>query len=134
MVLSTLSPAERRAEKVAAILATAPSWVQVELEGQPIWLIPSASGNGTYEVDSSGCSCPDFLRRLEHGPAAACKHMDALHVHLARQAEYGERETIDDDAPIVDPFAPAPCVVCGRTERRGDCWRCYQVIRGYRVA
>jgi predicted nucleic acid-binding Zn finger protein len=134
----SLSPAERRAEKVAAILATSASWVTVDIDGAEIHLIPSATDSRTiYEVDERGCSCPDFLRRLERGPAAPCKHMDALHIVLNRQLEQGPRDVAECDGPIVDPFAitePERCPACGRTELRGDCWRCYQVIRGYRVA
>jgi hypothetical protein len=92
----SLSSAERRAEKVAAILATAASWVQViDGDGESTWLVPSQSNDGVYSVDLEGwCDCPDALRRIERGGPRSerCKHGDAVLAWLSSQ-------------PVVDPFA-----------------------------
>lgn len=53
----------------------------------PLWLVPSATGNGTYVVDASvygpaTCTCPDFELHQ-----TACKHVYAVEYTIQRETE-----------------------------------------------
>src|SRR6266849_6372108 len=54
-----------------------------------VWLIPSQSGNGSYEVTKLGetfaCQCPDFTYR--NHLVGDCKHCIALGHYLAIKAK-----------------------------------------------
>ena len=83
---------ERRFAKALGIAAGAASWTAVRADAtSTVYRIPSQSEPGaSYETDGRGCSCPDFLGRLERGgPAGPCKHALAVQLRAARAADIG---------------------------------------------
>lgn len=86
------TPDERRFAKARQILAGAGSWSTVRADdGAAVYRIPSQSEPGlSYETDGHGCSCPDYLGRLERGgPVGPCKHALAVRLNAARAADVG---------------------------------------------
>ena len=82
---------ERRFAKALGIAAGAASWTAVRADaGATVYRLPSQSEPGvSYETDGRGCSCPDFLGRLERGgPAGPCKHALAVQLRAARVADF----------------------------------------------
>jgi hypothetical protein len=80
---------ERRFTKALHILSGAASWTAFRADaGAAVYRIPSQSEPGvSYETDGCGCSCPDFLGRLERGgPAGPCKHALAVQLRVANSA------------------------------------------------
>src|SRR6266487_1018736 len=63
---------ERRFAKALHIAADAASWTTLRADaGATVYRIPSQSEPGlSYETDGRGCSCPDYLGRLERGGPA----------------------------------------------------------------
>ena len=83
------TPIERRLAKARQIIASAASWTTLRADaGATVYRIPSQSEPGvSYETDGRGCSCPDFLGRLERGgPAGPCKHAIAVQLRAAESA------------------------------------------------
>src|SRR5436305_13252185 len=80
---------ERRFAKARQILGNAASWSTVRADaGATVYRIPSRSEPGvSYETDGRGCSCPDYLGRLEAGRPGPCKHALAVQLHAARVAD-----------------------------------------------
>ena len=80
---------ERRFARAHRIAEGADSWTAVRADdGTVLYRIPSQSEPGLfYESDGRGCSCPDFLGRLERGgPAGSCKHALAVQLRAAKSA------------------------------------------------
>jgi hypothetical protein len=69
-----------RSLRALQICAAADRWIEVSQPGGwIIYLIPSASQpTRRYAVTAAYCTCEDFKRRHD-----ACKHMQALILHLA---------------------------------------------------
>src|SRR5438046_1481702 len=86
------TPAERRLAKARQIVAGAASWTTLRADaGATVYRIPSQAEPGvSYETDGRGCSCPDYLGRVERGgPAGPCKHALAVQLLAARSADPG---------------------------------------------
>ena len=82
----TVSTDDRRAVKALAILAEAGQWLKIRsADGRKYYGVRSQANPETiYFTDCAGCSCPDFLRRLERETPTPCKHMLAVALHCAR--------------------------------------------------
>ena len=83
----TVSTSDPRSVKALAILADAGQWLKLRTrDGRKFYGVRSQANPDTvYSVDCYGCSCPDFLKRLESGRASfPCKHMLAVQLHCAR--------------------------------------------------
>ena len=83
---------ERRLAKARQIVAGAASWAALRADARAtVYRIPSQSEPGvSYETDGRGCSCPDYLGRVERGgPSGPCKHALAVQVSAARAADIG---------------------------------------------
>ena len=81
---------ERRFAKALRIAEGAASWAALPADaGAAVYRIPSQSEPGlSYETDGRGCSCPDYLGRVERGEASgACKHALAVQLRAARAAD-----------------------------------------------
>jgi hypothetical protein len=100
---------ERRFAKALHILGGAASWSAVRADdGATLYRIPSQSEPGlSYETDGRGCSCPDYLGRLEAGRPGPCKHAMAVQLRTARAADVGL-------SAYDDTHDPATCrrVIC----------------------
>ena len=86
------TPAERRLAKARQIVGGATSWPTIRTDrGIAVYRIPSQSEPGvSYETDGRGCSCPDYVGRVERGgPAGPCKHALAVQLRAARAADIG---------------------------------------------
>src|SRR6266536_5168060 len=84
------TPAERRLAKALRIAAGVASWTTLRADaGATVYRVPSQSEPGvSYETDGRGCSCPDYLGRVERGEASgACKHGLAVQLRAARSAD-----------------------------------------------
>jgi predicted nucleic acid-binding Zn finger protein len=81
--------AERRFAKARQILSGADAWTTVRADdGAAVYRIPSQSEPGLfYETDGRGCSCPDYLGRLETGRPGPCKHAIAVQLRTSRAAD-----------------------------------------------
>src|SRR5205823_8228866 len=80
---------ERRFAKALHIMSGTASWSAVRDDaGATVYRIPSQSEPGlSYETDGRGCSCPDFLGRVERGePSRPCKHALAVQLRAAKAA------------------------------------------------
>jgi hypothetical protein len=60
-----------------------------------LWLVPSATGSGTYVVDPSvygpaTCTCPDYELHQ-----AACKHVYAVEFTISRKTKTGDSEVTE---------------------------------------
>src|SRR5205823_9037065 len=83
------TPAERRLARALRIAEGAASWSALRADTDAtVYRIPSQSEPGiSYETDGRGCSCPDYLGRLERGgPAGPCKHALAVQLRAAKSA------------------------------------------------
>ena len=83
------TPDERRFAKALQVAEGAAAWTALRADdGATVYRIPSQSEPGlSYESDGRGCSCPDFLGRLERGgPVGPCKHALAVQVCAAKSA------------------------------------------------
>jgi uncharacterized Zn finger protein len=80
---------ERRFARALRIAEGADSWsAAVGRDGATLYRIPSQSEPGlSYETDGRGCSCPDYLGRLEAGRPGPCKHALAVQLRAARAAD-----------------------------------------------
>ena len=79
----------RRFARALRIAEGAASWSTVRADaGAAVYRIPSQSEPGvSYETDGRGCSCPDYLGRIERGgPAGPCKHALAVQLRAAQSA------------------------------------------------
>ncbi|MDP8922869.1 MAG: hypothetical protein M3O34_08340 [Chloroflexota bacterium] len=69
-------------DRVAAVLATAPTWVhgRRKADNRPFVIVPASDGGRTYYVDARGteCTCPDRQTRRR-----TCKHMAAVREYNA---------------------------------------------------
>jgi predicted nucleic acid-binding Zn finger protein len=83
------TPAERRLAKARRIAAGAESWTAVRADdGALLYRVPSQSEPGiSNETDGRGCSCPDYLGRLEAGRPGPCKHALAVQLRATRVAD-----------------------------------------------
>ena len=96
------TPAERRLARALRIAEGAASWTTLRADaGAAVYRIPSQSEPGvSYETDGRGCSCPDFLGRLERGgPGGPCKHALAVQLRAARAADPGPSAYDDTHDP-----------------------------------
>ncbi len=59
-------------DRVAAVLATAPTWVhgRRKADGAEFWILPSSDGGRTYYANERGCTCP----AARNGRTGDCKH------------------------------------------------------------
>ena len=83
---------ERRFARALGIAEGAASWTTLRADASAtVYRIPSQSEPGvSYEPDGCGCSCPEFLGRVESGgPAGPCKHALAVQLRAARAADIG---------------------------------------------
>jgi predicted nucleic acid-binding Zn finger protein len=85
-VTITVSTEDRRPVKALVILADVGQWLKLRsTDGRTYSGVRSQANPETiYFVDCAGCSCPDFLRRLERGTPSPCTHMLAVVLHCAR--------------------------------------------------
>lgn len=69
--------------RIAAVLATAPTWTAArrKSDGRPFFIIAGSNG-ATYYTDSQACTCPAAQRFS--GP---CKHSMAVAQYLAAKAQ-----------------------------------------------
>jgi len=90
------------ADRVAAVLATAPSWTHGtrKSDGRQFFIIPASKGAGVYYADATDCTCAAARLSAVKIP---CKHSLAIRQYLA-----------DAPAATAQP-APAPlsCDDCG---------------------
>ena len=95
------TPAERRFARALRIAEGAASWSAVRADGgATVYRIASQSEPGlSYETDGRGCSCPDYLGRLEAGRPGPCKHALAVQLRAARAADVGPSAYDDDHDP-----------------------------------
>ena len=85
-----ITPDERRFAKALRIAEGAGSWTTLWADaGATVYRIPSQSEPAvSYETDGRGCSCPDYLGRVERGgPGDPCKHATAAQLHAARATD-----------------------------------------------
>ena len=70
-----------QADRVAAVLATAPTWVhgRRKADGAEFWILPSSDGGRTYYANERGCTCP----AARNGRTGDCKHQQAIREYLA---------------------------------------------------
>ena len=86
------TPEDRRFTRALRIAEGADSWTALRADaGATVYRIPSQSEPGvSYETDGRGCSCPDYLGRVERGEASgACKHALAVQLRAARVTDVG---------------------------------------------
>jgi predicted nucleic acid-binding Zn finger protein len=133
-VTITVSTADKRSVKALEILADAGQWLKIRsVDGRKYYGVRSQANPETiYFVDCSGCSCPDFLRRLERESPTPCKHMLAVALNCARvngrRAQLAESRRRRALRP-----APEPCGICNVTHRchcpclQGRCDACPSV-------
>jgi len=80
--------------------------VEIKQVHSTLWIVPSQSGNGEYEVSTNhigfDCSCPDYKYR--HEKVGECKHIWALKYYLAL------KEKVQQD--IVEEANPSDVVLC----------------------
>ena len=88
------------ADRVAAVLATAPSWThgRRRADGREFWIVPGSKAGTTYYADAIDCSCPCARLSAVKTP---CKHSAAVARFLA-----------DRPAATAQP-APLTCGDCG---------------------
>ncbi len=80
------------------------------------WLVPSQSGNGSYEVtkfgDTYACTCKDFQYRFGkqtgNGAITACKHGFAIEYYLKLKAK------VEEDIKEVEIYTPQEITLCPR--------------------
>jgi hypothetical protein len=82
---------------------------EIQLIRENIWLVPSQSGNGAYEVTKSDgvfvCTCKDFeYRSAEVG---LCKHCFALDYYLRLKVK-----VLSDVETQIEESAPAEIILC----------------------
>ncbi len=67
-------------DRVAAVLATAPTWVhgRRKADGAEFWILPSSDGGRTYYANERGCTCP----AARNGRTGDCKHQQAIREYL----------------------------------------------------
>ncbi len=70
-----------QADRVAAVLATAPQWVhgRRKADNRDFWILPSSDGGRTYFANERGCTCP----AARNGRTGECKHQLAIREYLA---------------------------------------------------
>jgi predicted nucleic acid-binding Zn finger protein len=87
-----VSTSDPRSVKALAILEGADRWTRGhrKSDGRSCFVIPSATGAGTYWADVRECTCPDFTLR-----GITCKHITAVRLWVAReQAERTRRARV----------------------------------------
>ena len=114
------------ADRVAAVLATAPSWTHGtrKSDGREFFIIPASKGAGVYYADATDCTCPAARLSAVKIP---CKHSLAIRQYLA-----------DAPAATAQP-APAPlsCDDCGAQlpahvvggAMCGSCWQAREAVK-----
>jgi len=88
------------ADRVAAVLAAAPSWThgRRRADGREFFIIPASKGAGVYYADATDCTCAAARLSAVKIP---CKHSLAIRQYLA-----------DAPAATAQP-APLTCTDCG---------------------
>ncbi len=92
------------ADRVAAVVATAPRWVhgRRKADGAEFWIVPSSDGGRTYFANESACTCP----AARNGRTGICKHVLAVREVLATEhrqpAPAPRRSRYQDLFPEVD--------------------------------
>lgn len=63
-----------------------------------MWLVPSQSGNGQYQVDAQAqqCTCPDYETR-----GLSCKHMFAVEYVIERERSVTQTVTAESTTTTV---------------------------------
>ena len=112
------------ADRVAAVLATAPSWTHGtrKSDGRQFFIIPASKGAGVYYADATDCTCPAARLSAVKIP---CKHSLAIREYLA-----------DAPAATAQP-APLSCDDCGAElpahvvggSMCGSCWQARDAVR-----
>ena len=77
-------------DRVAAVLATAPTWVhgRRKADGAEFWILPSSDGGRTYYANERGCTCP----AARNGRTGECKDQLAIREYLATEDVMREAE------------------------------------------
>jgi len=88
------------ADRVAAVLATAPSWThgRRRADGRQFWIVPGSKAGQVYFADARDCTCAAARLSAVKIP---CKHSLAIREYLA-----------DAPAATAQP-APLSCGDCG---------------------
>ena len=108
------------ADRVAAVLATAPSWTHGtrKSDGREFFIIPASKGAGAYYADVTDCTCP--CARLS-AVKIPCKHSLAIRQYLA---------TTPAPAPLScdDCGAALPAHVVGGA-MCSECWNRREAVK-----
>jgi predicted nucleic acid-binding Zn finger protein len=122
-VTITVSTDDRRSVKALAILADAGQWLKIRAaDGRKYYGVRSQANPETiYFVDCVGCSCPDFLRRLERESPSPCKRMLAVGLHCARVN--GRKAQLAESRRRALRPQPRECGVCNVTHPCEHCPR-----------
>ena len=114
------------ADRVAAVLATAPSWTHGRRlsDRREFWIVPGSKAGQVYFADARDCTCPAARLSAVKIP---CKHSLAIRQYLA-----------DAPAATAQP-APAPlsCDDCGAQlpahvvggAMCGSCWQAREAVK-----
>ena len=112
------------ADRVAAVLVTAPSWThgRRKSDGRQFWIVPGSKAGQVYFADARDCTCPAARLSAVKIP---CKHSLAIRQYLA-----------DTPAATAQP-APLTCDDCGATlpdhvvsgAMCSECWNRRDAVR-----
>lgn len=83
-----------RPAAVAAVLATAPTWVSArrKSDGKPFFFVPGSKPGAVYMTAEDGCTCP-AARNAADG---RCKHQEAVRQHKARHHQPSATDYLAD--------------------------------------
>ena len=92
-------------DRVAAVLATAPTWVhgRRKSDGAAFWILPSSDGGRTYYANERGCTCP----AARNGRTGDCKHQQAIREFLAVEGRTPSLARVMAEARAAARQAPA---------------------------
>ncbi len=112
------------ADRVAAVLATAPTWTHGtrKSDGREFWIVPGSKAGRVYFADARDCTCPAARLSAVKIP---CKHSLAIRQSLA-----------DAPAATAQP-APLSCGDCGAAlpahvvggAMCGSCWQARDAVK-----
>ena len=112
------------ADRVAAVLATAPSWTHGtrKSDGREFWIVPGSKAGQVYFADARDCTCAAARLSAVKIP---CKHSLAIRQYLA-----------DAPAATAQP-APLTCTDCGAElpahvvggAMCGSCWQASEAVK-----
>ena len=117
------------ADRVAAVLATAPSWTHGtrKSDGREFFIIPASKGAGVYYADATDCTCPCARNARTR---IVCKHSAAVALFLADRPVFST--TVVEKAPGTltcdDCGAALPAHVVGGS-MCGSCWQARDAVK-----